>query len=197
MTNSITASLYNNCEKGDAMYYELYVDSLFLINYVMNLYLLLLVNQSTFRTATRIRLILGAAVGAILYLLPFMWSGPAWLKYSLGLVGGTFGMLFIAFRIRSWNALGQILIKLCLWSFLLGGILLFLIGRIPFLRESMTGIAGVLGMGTIVFLLVSYFLERQKNKEQVCHVMLMSQESRIKVAALIDSGNSLVEPISG
>lgn len=106
-------------------------------------------------------------------------------------------MLFIAFRIHSWKALGQILIKLCLWSFLLGGIVLFLIGRIPFLQESMTGIAGVLGMGTIIFLLISFLWEQQKNKEQVCHVTLMNQESRIKVAALIDSGNSLVEPISG
>ena len=34
------------------MRYELYVDSLFLINFVMNLYLLILVNRSSLRTAT-------------------------------------------------------------------------------------------------------------------------------------------------
>ncbi len=34
------------------MHYELYVDSLFFLNFIMNLYLLILVNRSTFRTAT-------------------------------------------------------------------------------------------------------------------------------------------------
>lgn len=197
LTNSIRDCPYNNCEKGDEMYYEVYVDSLFLVNFVMNLYLLLLVNQSTFRTATRLRLILGAAVGAIGYLSPFLWNGPRLLKYGLGLFGGTLGMLYVTFRMRSFRALGQLLGKLCLWSFLIGGILLFLIGKFTFLRDSMTGIAGVLGMGTVVYLFLTFLLEKYRNRETICHVTLINGESRIKVAALLDSGNSLVEPISG
>lgn len=197
LTNSIEVTLYNNCEKGDDMYYEVYVDSLFLVNFVMNLYLLLLVNQSTFRTATRLRLILGAAVGAIGYLSPFLWNSPGILKYGLGLGGGTLGMLYVAFRVRNLSALGRLLGKLCFWSFLLGGILLFLIGRFMFLRESMAGIAGVLGMGTMAYLLITFLLEKYKSRETICHVTLINGESRIKVAALLDSGNSLVEPISG
>lgn len=197
LTNSIEVSPYNNCEKGDEMYYEVYIDSLFLVNFVMNLYLLLLVNQGTFRTATRLRLILGATVGAIGYLSPFLWNGPGILKYGLGLGGGTLGMLYVTFRIRSLRALGLLLVRLCLWSFLLGGILLFLIGRFTFLRESMTGIAGVTGMGTVVYLLLTFLMEKHKTKKTVCYVTLVNDESRIKVEALLDSGNSLVEPISG
>ena len=47
------------------MHYELYVDSLFLLNFIMNLYLLILVDNSTLRTATAGRLAAGAAVGAL------------------------------------------------------------------------------------------------------------------------------------
>lgn len=179
------------------MYYEVYVDSLFLVNFVMNLYLLLLVNQSTFRTATRLRLILGAAVGAVCFLTPFMWNGPGWLKYGLALGGGTLGMLYVTFRMRSIRALDRLLCKLCLWSFLLGGILLFLISKSAFLRESMTGIAGVIGMGTVAWLGLTFLLEKYKSKETVCYVTLINGGNRIKVAALLDSGNSLMEPISG
>ena len=35
------------------MHYELYVDSLFFLNFIMNLYLLILVNRSTFGAGSR------------------------------------------------------------------------------------------------------------------------------------------------
>lgn len=179
------------------MYYELYVDSLFLVNFVMNLYLLLLVNQSTFRTATRFRLVLGAIIGAVFYLIPFVWNGPVRIKLGIGLIMGTLGMLFVTFRIRSIRSFLRIIEYFFLWALLMGGVLLFLIRRIPYLQKSMTGIAGVLGMGTIAFFVFTYFYEHHKDKEAVCRVTLMCEDGRIKISALIDSGNSLVEPVSG
>ena len=69
LTNYMSICLYNDYEKRHDMVYELYVDSLFLINFVMNLYLLILVDQSCMRTATRMRILLGACVGAVVYVL--------------------------------------------------------------------------------------------------------------------------------
>lgn len=196
LTNSITVSLYNNCEKGDEMYYELYVDSLFLVNFVMNLYLLLLVNQKTHRTATRSRLILGALVGAVLFLLPFLWVGPVWFRMAVGVISGTLLMIFTAFRIRSAGAFFLVLEKLLLYSFLMGGILLFLIRSLPFMRKFLTGIFGIMGAGAVIFLLLSYGRERRE-KNSLCKVTLIYKGNRMTVTALIDSGNSLIEPISG
>lgn len=206
----MTARLYNNYEKdvtvkpqsflvtkGDEMYYELYVDSLFLVNFVMNLYLLLLVNRSMRRTATRFRLVSGAAVGAGLYLVPFLYNGPVWLKVLTGLVGGTAVMIFVAFRTRTFKAFWLIVEHLLLYSLLMGGTLLFLIGRVPFLRKSMTGISGILGMGAVAFLLFGWVQEHRGKKECVCRVTLIRGAESICVTALIDSGNSLSEPISG
>ena len=50
------------------MHYELYLDSLFLLNFGMNLLLLCLVDHSMGHTATWYRLLAGAVVGAVWYL---------------------------------------------------------------------------------------------------------------------------------
>ena len=56
------------------MHYELYLDSLFLLNFGMNLLLLCLVDHSMGHTATWYRLLAGAVVGAVWYLFPFLWD---------------------------------------------------------------------------------------------------------------------------
>ena len=53
------------------MQYEIYIDSLFLLDFAMNLYLLLLVNRSLNHTATWKRLLAGAAFGGAGYCLMF------------------------------------------------------------------------------------------------------------------------------
>ena len=83
------------------MHYELYFDSLFLLNFGMNLLLLILVDHSTCHTATWYRLTAGAAIGAVCYLLPFLWKGTALLKLFLCLLPGTGLMLWVTFPIRN------------------------------------------------------------------------------------------------
>ena len=87
------------------MRYELYADSLLLLNFVMNLYLLILVDRSTLRTATGRRLLLGAAFGAVCYFLPFIWAAPPVLKLSVGFLAGTAGMLLLAFPVKGFSRL--------------------------------------------------------------------------------------------
>ena len=65
------------------MQYELYVDSLFLIHFVMNLYILILVNNSTNGSATPGRLLLGAIVGGMGSVFVFFLNGPMVLKLLL------------------------------------------------------------------------------------------------------------------
>lgn len=83
------------------MRYELYVDSLFLINLCMNLYLLILVGRSLPGTATPWRLIAGAAAGAVCFLLPFFGNAPGGIKLAVCGCIGSVGMLCITFPVRS------------------------------------------------------------------------------------------------
>ncbi len=199
MTNSMEPSLYNVYEKGDTMYYEVYVDSLFLVNSVMNFYLLLLVNHSTFRTATCKRLVLGAMVGAGFGLVPLVDNLFLGVRLFIGIVIGTIAMILIAFPVKSIKALGSILEKLIIYSFLMGGVLLFFIRQFSFIRRYITGIFGLMGIGALacfLFLLRKEGMDRKK-QECICHATLTTKEGKIKVLALLDSGNSLIEPISG
>ena len=136
------------------MHYELYVDSLFFMNFIMNLYLLILVDRSILRTAPLWRLALGAAAGALGFLVPLWGVGPAGLRLAAGMGLGTVGMLCITFRIRSLRMFLRLLERLAIYSFGMGGALLFLIKRLPMAKETLTGLLGVLGAGGLVILLL-------------------------------------------
>lgn len=181
------------------MYYEVYVDSLFVVNFVMNLYILMLVNGSTLRTATRRRLLLGAGVGAGCYLLPFIISLPAWVKYPAALVGGTGLMIHITFRPGNIRGFMEILKWMFVYSFLMGGLLLFVRENIPFLYQFTTETWAVCGVGAVGAMSISWFVEKQRKRSQEgsCKATLICGGSRICVDALLDSGNGLIEPISG
>ena len=181
------------------MYYEVYVDSLFVVNFVMNLYILILVNGSTLRTATRRRLLAGAGVGALCYLMPFVIPVPAWVKYPVALVGGTGLMIYIVFRPGNIRGFMAILKWMFVYSFLMGGLLLFVRDNIPFLYQFTTEIWAVCGIGALCAMLISYTCEKERKRaqESSCRATLVSRSNRVTVEALLDSGNGLVEPISG
>lgn len=188
------------------MYYEVYIDSLFLLNFVMNLYLLMLVNRTAGRTATRLRLILGAAAGSICYVAPLLLSAAgcfqrtgkngALVAAAAGMLLGLAGMILTVFRIRTAGAFFHLLKLLLLNTFLMGGMMLFLIRSVPFLRQELLKVGGILGMGGLMYLFVT-FRQEQKEKKNRCCCTLVGEKGKLKVSALIDSGNSLVEPISG
>ena len=179
------------------MHYELYVDSLFLVNFVMNLYLLLLVNRSAFRTATPGRLLLGAAVGGLGGLLPYLLPGPGLMKMGVGIIAGTVGMILMAFPVKSLRMFLKLLEKLLVYSFCMGGALLFLIRAIPSLRNILTGIFGIMGVGGLCFLFLSRFRKSEGQEESLCRAALICKAGKLEVVGLVDSGNTLIEPISG
>lgn len=196
MTKFMSHQPYNKLEEGDVMYYELYVDSLFLVNFVMNLYVLLLVNRRLFRTATRKRLVAGAAVGAIGYLLPFFLPGPVLLRYVIGMIPGTLAMVFVVFRIKTVGGFLRVMEGVLMYSFLMGGFMVFL-KRVLRLEQYLPGIWGILGVGALIYMVMSYRMEKKTQNRDFCKAVLIQNGNRITVNALVDSGNSLVEPISG
>ncbi len=179
------------------MYYEVYIDSLFLIQFTMNLYLLLLMNYSTLCTATRGRVILGALCGAGIGLLQVLIGGPVWM-YGVGMACSAMLMIYITFRVKDMRTFCSLLKKMLLYSFLMGGSLLFIIQRLQSLRRYITGVFGILGTGAIlcVFFLDILEKEKRRGRDNKCYATLYCGEERTAVVALIDSGNSLYEPIS-
>ncbi|MCM1541402.1 MAG: sigma-E processing peptidase SpoIIGA [Blautia sp.] len=179
------------------MRYELYADSLLLLNFVMDLYLLILVDRSAFRTATGRRILLGAAFGAVCYFLPFLWNGPPVLKLSAGFFIGTVGMLLLAFPVKGFRMFLKLLEYLILYSVGMGGgmaLLLRMLGRVGIPAD---GILALMGAGGILFLFLGYFSPGSRREHGICRATLICAGNSLTVNALIDSGNSLVEPVSG
>ncbi len=106
------------------MYYEIYIDVLFLVNFMMDTLVLLLVGKLLKRSFLYRNVALGAAAGAALSCVLVIIPGVPWvIKIILGhtLISG--GMLWIAFRFREWNCFWKALLVLYSCTFLLGGIL--------------------------------------------------------------------------
>lgn len=179
------------------MHYELYLDSLFLLNFGMNLILLSMVDHSTCRTATWYRLFGGACMGAVSYLLPFLWRGPAPLKVVSCMVPGTVLMLYLSFHIRTLKMLWAYFRKLMFNTFLLGGILVAVIRGFPAGAEYLPGIVLLLGLSSVFALLIVRRRERESTQKMYCEVLLQGISESIRIRAVIDSGNTLTEPISG
>jgi len=178
------------------MHYELYIDSLFFINFIMNLCLLALVDRNTFQSAGLMRIMAGAALGALCFFIPFVSRLPIPLKLAMGAGGGAAGMICVAFPVRSLRMFLKLLEKLLIYSFGLGGTVLFVIQRFPSARNALTSMFGVLGAGVFGYLLFCR-LKTRAGAESLCRARLSRKDVRITVDALVDSGNSLIEPISG
>ena len=179
------------------MYYEIYIDSLLLVNFVMNLYCLELVNLICLRTATRGRILLGAMLGAVLYLIPFLLPGEGWLKILILFPAAAAVMIIVTFRLTNLQAFRRIFVLLLLSSCALGGCMLFLLRILPGAQSILTGIFGVMGIGALIFMEAAHLILKSRRTSDVCKVELVGKGVRITVNALIDSGNGLMEPVSG
>lgn len=179
------------------MRYELYADTLLLFNFVMNLYLLILVDRSTFRTAVWNRILLGAAFGAVCFFLPFLWQGPPVLKLTAGFFVGTAGMLLFTFPVKSFMMFLKLLRYLLFYSVGMGGSLLLLVRLLKRMGVPLTAMLLLLGAGGILLLFLKGGAGKTGQERCFCRATLVCGGNRMKVNALIDSGNSLREPISG
>ncbi len=182
------------------MYYEVYIDSLFLLSFTLNLYLFLLLNRKLDRTATRLRLLLGAGAGAAGYVAAFLlpFGGPVGKTLFLVLfVNG--GVLYGVYRPSSFKAfirLWELALGYCL---ILGGAFFLLTSHVETFKEHRMSLTGVLACGGL-FCLGIGGLEERKERERAapCEAVLKSKTGRrIAVKALVDTGNCLREPISG
>ena len=179
------------------MYYEVYLDNLFLVNFLMNLFCLELTNISLRKCASHRRILAGAAFGGVLSLLPFLMPGNVFFRMVSASLVSTAGMLLIAFPLRGIGAAVQTAERLLLSTFLMGGGILFLIRQLPSFRKELTGIFGILGIGTLLFMSVASLVERSGKTDNIYNVILIGNGRKVGVHALMDTGNSLIEPISG
>lgn len=180
------------------MYYEVYLDSIFLICFCMNRYLLGLTALRLSCTATHGRLWIGAAVGAAGNLLAFLVPAEVLPLRMVLSAACLYGMMGITFRCWWGRGLLKIAESLCVCFFLLGGILAVLLRLLPGRGEWLASGATVLLLGAGCYEGIRLLVQHRRRREESCRVTLYGADGRsVQVEGLVDTGNSLREPISG
>ena len=175
------------------MYYEVYVDVLFVKNLWMNAVLLLLTAWAD-QENIRVRRIAAAAVTGSLGAC-MLYLASAWLSgvhYILGTVVLAAAMTEIAYSGRR-HFLGRML---CLYleSFLLNGVLRYLE---QFHRLSGIWFAVFSSISAAVLMAAEYiWRNRRREREKTFSVLLYHGSCRMLVEALYDTGNGLFDPVS-
>lgn len=177
------------------MYYELYVDVLFLVNFMMDYILLLIVRKMLQCTATHGRICIGAAVGSLLTCLVVVLPIPyAVVKLILFHVLVNTCMIRVGLKIKTIRSFLKAIIMLYIGSFLLGGIME--VFR-PYVRVgSLFLLIAIIGYYLVVAIwkFISY-MQRWNQCHYVVDLYLGSEKYQIK--GMIDTGNGLRDPISG
>lgn len=177
------------------MYYELYIDVLFLVNFMMD-YILLLISRKILKcSATHGYICLGALAGSVLTCLIVAAPIPyAFVKFVLFHTVVNITMIKIGLRI-GWNrTLLKALIVLYISGFLVGGIFEYLDQYVKtgslffaFAIISYYMASGVLAILSSIFHMGEYR----------CEVILYKGERLYKARAILDTGNHLADPVTG
>lgn len=174
------------------MYYELYVDVLFLENFMMDVLLLWLVKKALKREVSKIRPILGAAAGAGLVCLLILLQIPYIVRFILFYLLVSTVMLVIGLKIRTVRDYIKALVLLYAGAFLLGGVM-------GYVRQYVR-------VGSLFFFLAlpayyavsgiwDFCTRHQRYEAYHVSVRLFCAGEEIQVTALFDTGNSLYDPL--
>lgn len=176
------------------MYYELYIDVLFLVNFMMDYLLLLLLRKMLSCTATLGNIFLGAFVGALLTCIIIILPIPyAILKFILFHVFVNTVMIRVGLKIKNVRCFVKAYFMLYIGGFLLGGVLSTLQ---QYVRVGSLFFAVAVGGYLIVSKIWDYIAAIQKMKQYHCEVDLYIGDKKCRVQGIIDTGNGLCDPIS-
>lgn len=180
------------------MKYIVYIDRLFLLQAVQTLALLLLTGtflnwRAPSAAAFVLRLVLGSGAEALFFCAVFLLPGIGSLPKKLLLAAGSLAGLLLIFRIRLPGLLLRAVLFYCTAGFLLAGALY----AVPaFLRESAAAVSALM-LAAASAAVLFWKRERKRREQTVVTAELIEGNVRIVTDALIDSGNTLYDPIDG
>lgn len=177
------------------MYYELYIDVLFLVNFMMDCILLLVTRRMLKCSATHARVFIGALTGSILTCLVIALPIPsAFVKFILfhGVVNVV--MIKAGLGIKWDKTFIKAYLLLYISGFLVGGVFEYLhqylkIGSL-FFAFAIASYYIVLG----IWNLISYLAKVNQYK---CEALLYKDGKVCSAQALIDTGNCLRDGVTG
>ncbi len=184
------------------MHYKLYIDSVFLLQTASNICLLSLAGQILECTATHRRITAGAMAGALLsciaIVLPF---GTLGARSVVSAVPVSMCMLRLVYRIGRCRKLLYASFVLAGCGFFLGSIMIWILNCLRKLLNGTAGMFAALAAACAAYRILAGILISLKRRRDDClrtvEIRLPESARRIRVRALVDTGNHLFEPVSG
>lgn len=176
------------------MYYELYVDVFFLVNFMMDFLLLLLVKKILKCSATHGNICLGSFVGSLITCLVIVLPVKSTvLKLILFHIVINTVMIYISLRVQTLREMIRAWIALYIGGFLLGGVFTYFQ---QYLKIGSLFFTVAVCSYWIVQGIWSFIVCIQKVNQKECDVTLYWNGQKCTLHALIDTGNSLSDPLT-
>lgn len=176
------------------MYYELYIDVLFLVNFMMDYFVLLTAGKILSCTATHRSVFAGAVIGAASTCAVICLPGQHFLfKFILFHFVINTVMIRTGLKIKERKKFLQAYLLLYICAFFLGGVMQFL-GR----RVRTAGLFVLLAAASYEIAQGAFWLVAKVRNIQnyQCQVTLYLNGIPHRVEALIDTGNHLCDPVT-
>ena len=176
------------------MYYELYIDVLFLENFMMDSLLLLAIHTIRKSGTTHRRIFGGSAVGSVLTCIVISLPLPGTVKFLLYHMLVNTVMLKTGIKMKGIKALFKNICLLYLFSFLFGGVLHFFR---PYMRTA--SLFFFVAAGSYCLLVKGWEMLRKMERKQknICKVIVQTDTGEHEFKALLDTGNTLEDPVTG
>lgn len=176
-----------------------YLDVIFFINLLYQFGILEVLTMLYKLKVRTLRILSGAALGSLLYCLCIVLKlplGELWCKILIG-IGIGIVVNVVAFIPMSLHKMWGVLMSQCLLAFCLSGILQFLPINVQ------TGYLMLTASGAVIFLCLfcvkirKMLFEKLRNEQSIYRVCICHRGKMLEINALMDTGNSLIDPISG
>lgn len=182
-----------NITKGDGMVVEIYADVVFIINFFVNGIVIIIAGSICQKKTKLWRIALAAAFAAAFYTLliftplaPFINIFTSFIIFSPAIL--------ISHKMHGYRDFFIMLVCSYVATFALGGIAMALFGLQDFRPQNLIAAIGI-GFLVLIFLR-RHVLRRQLNKQAYCRFKIHLWDKMAELIALVDTGNSLVDPIS-
>lgn len=178
------------------MYMEMYLDMFMVFQFVMNLLVLGLVNEMMKQKCNRLRRTCGALAGSVLSVIPFFFPVNLYVRVAASFVLSLCSMVGTSVRIYSADSFLLAVKKVIVSTLLLGGLMSVVIRILKKTFMGEEGLITVLLTGGVSYFMLRIIVKHYSEADNYCKVTLFGEETLV-VEALIDTGNTLTEPISG
>ena len=188
---------------------EIYADVVFLINWVMNFFIFKVTGMTAKKKPKLWRLISGSGVSALLFsLLIFLPVLSRYYNFFSALIVLLSGVL-IAFDVKDLKDLAKLTAFAHISAFAVGGVgsALFFYSNMGAVIGSAAGfgvnyfsfrtlIASVCISYIIIKAIMAAFNKAAIKKQAIYNIKIISGGHAVEISALVDTGNSLVDPLS-